>query len=153
MIPLLINESTHRMPKSYLIKWVALLTKTLGREIVNPKTAEKLKKEIVLVFVDATVQKKINSEFRGKRYATDVLSFVSEDPQNSMGELVLCPEVIRIQAKEHGLSFREELAYMVLHGILHLLGYDHETGARQAKIMFEIQDRVFEKTAVRRLNL
>jgi probable rRNA maturation factor len=52
---------------------------------------------------------------------------------------------LKRQAREHKLSFQHELGYMVLHGILHLLGYDHETSEADAEKMFAIQDEVFEK--------
>ncbi len=97
-----------------------------------------------MVFLDSQSAKKINYEFRKKNYATDVLSFSPIEP-GSLGELVMCPDVLKKQAREHGLSFRQELTYMLLHGILHLLGYDHEKSAAEAKKMFQIQDRLFEK--------
>ncbi len=85
----------------------------------------------------------MNHEFRGKDYATDVLSFDSLEP-TSLGELVLCPEVLKRQAQEHGLTYQQELGYMLLHGVLHLLGYDHETNPKDAEKMFALQDAVFE---------
>ena len=61
-----------------------------------------------------------------------------------LGELVLCGEVVRSQAEDHQLSLQEELGYLLIHGLLHLLGYEHEKGGKKAKIMFELQDRLFE---------
>ncbi len=101
-------------------------------------------RELVIAFLDQGPAKKLNQKYRGKNYATDVLSFGSEDP-SQLGELVICPQVIVRQAKEHGLANRHELGYMVLHGILHLLGYDHETSERDAKRMFALQDKIFER--------
>ncbi len=86
--------------------------------------------------------RRLNKTFRGKDYATDVLSFDATDPE-SLGELVLCPEVIQRQAKEHELSDFAEYAYMVLHGILHLLGYDHEKDDKAAREMYRLQDKIF----------
>ena len=88
--------------------------------------------------------KKVNFTFRQKNYATDVLSFEGDD-QNILGELIICPEVVLRQAREHRLSFREELGYMILHGVLHLLGFDHEKSETEAKRMFALQDRIFDK--------
>lgn len=85
----------------------------------------------------------MNKTYRGKGYATDILSFSSEDPR-CLGDLVIASSVVRAQAKDHGLSFQEELGYMVLHGMLHLLGYDHEKSRAEARKMFKIQDDVFE---------
>lgn len=137
-----VNESKHAIPKKFIEQWTASVSAELRkRKVIN---AEKAKRELTLVFLDKKPAQKINKEFRGKDYATDVLSFDSMDP-SSLGELVLCPEVLKKQAKEHGLSFQKELGYMLLHGILHLLGYDHETSEDDAKEMFNIQDTIFEK--------
>ena len=112
----------------------------------EPKLAKKLRgKELVVAFLDPGPARKLNKQFRQKDYATDVLSFGAEGDPAALGELVICPQVIVRQAKEHGLSVREELAYMVLHGVLHLLGFDHETSERDAKKMFKLQDGLFEK--------
>ena len=73
-----------------------------------------------------------------------MLSFVSDQP-GQLGELVLCPEVVQRQADEHGLSFRKEAAYLVLHGVLHLLGYEHEAGGPQADEMYALQDKIFQQ--------
>ena len=95
-----------------------------------------------VVFLDAGPARKLNLRYRRKNYATDVLSFMGEDGE--LGELVICPSVVRRQAREHGLTFEEELSYMILHGWLHLLGYDHELGRREERLMFSLQDRIFD---------
>lgn len=97
---------------------------------------------LCVAFVDRKSARELNRKFRRRDYATDVLSFEPLEP-GDLGELVICPEVISKQSREHGLLVREELGYMVLHGFLHLLGYDHEKNAREEKRMFELQDRVF----------
>ncbi len=61
-----------------------------------------------------------------------------------MGELVLCPQVISRQAKEHGLTLDDELGYIMLHGVLHLLGFDHEKNKVEETKMMTLQDEVFE---------
>lgn len=139
---LIVNESKHAAPRQFIQNWVKSLLAELNRKkIISKKETEK---ELTLVFLDKKAAQKINKEFRGKDYATDVLSFDSMEP-TSFGELVLCPEVLKRQAKEHALTYQEELGYMLLHGILHLLGYDHETNEKDAKEMFSLQDAVFEK--------
>jgi probable rRNA maturation factor len=106
---------------------------------------ERLKgKKLVVAFLDLKEARNINRLFRKRDYATDVLSFSSSDP-GVLGELAICPKVISRQAKEHGILVREEMGYMILHGILHLLGYDHEGSAAQAKKMFALQDKVFTR--------
>lgn len=138
---LIVNESKTSIPRKFLTTWGELLSK----ELIKRKTVSKKFNdiELTLVFLDLKPAKKINKEFRNKDYATDVLSFESMTP-DSLGELVLCPEVLKKQSKEHGLTFQMELGYMVLHGVLHLLGYDHEIGEAEAREMFELQDDLFE---------
>ncbi len=97
------------------------------------------------MFLDSTPAKKINWQFRGKDYPTDVLSFEPVDEESSLGELVLCPQVLQKQAVEHKQDYNDELGYMVLHGVLHLLGFDHEKSEADAKKMLELQDDVFQK--------
>ena len=97
-----------------------------------------------MVFVDATEMRRLNREYRGKDYATDVLSFEGVEP-DSLGELVLCQAVLREQAQRTGLTPRHELGYMLVHGVLHLLGYDHETGPDDEARMFALQDEIFAK--------
>ena len=137
----LINQSKVRMPRGYLESWVKLVVRKL--KSLKAISVDAAKKELVVVFMDTSSARKLNQQYRSKNYATDVLSFSSDDPE-SLGELVLCPQVLLRQAKEHGLNFRQETAYMVLHGMLHLLGYEHEAGGRAAKKMYALQDRVFQ---------
>lgn len=139
---LIINESKHTVPRKFIQEWMDRVVAELKkRKVLN---AEKARRELTLVFLDKKPAQKINNEFRGKDYATDVLSFDSMDP-SSFGELILCPEVLKKQAKEHKLTFQKELGYMLLHGTLHLLGYDHETNEKDAKEMFDLQDAIFER--------
>lgn len=100
--------------------------------------------QVVIAFVNAAEMKRMNKKFRGKNYATDVLSFAPTE-DGSLGELVFCADVLRKQAAEHQLSFEQELTYMMIHGLLHLLGYDHETSDTEAKQMFTVQDAIFAK--------
>ena len=88
--------------------------------------------------------KGLNKKYRKVDKVTDILSFESYE-KNVLGELVFCPEFIEQQAKKHGLSFYEEFSYLILHGILHLLGYDHETDEKEAERMFSLQDKLFDE--------
>jgi probable rRNA maturation factor len=134
------NLSQRRAPRRFLQLWVKQVLRELVHERVRvPADFRHLR----IVFVDPPQMKRLNRQFRQHDYATDVLSFApSED--HFLGELVICPQVVRRQSQEHQLSFRDELGYLVIHGILHLLGYDHERNAREAKKMFALQDRLFE---------
>lgn len=135
---LFLNQSHMKSPERWLKRWVGTLP--LARGLKGRGRALR-SKELVVVFVTRPEMKRLNHLYRGKDYATDVLSFSSADP-TAVGELVICPAVIRSQSKRTGLSERGELGYMVVHGVLHLLGFDHGDRDSEAE-MFALQDRVF----------
>jgi probable rRNA maturation factor len=86
-----------------------------------------------VAFVSDRRMRELNRRWRGKRGTTDVLSFPNEQDEferragdGSLGDVVISVEQAARQAKEHGLTFDEEVAQLILHGLLHLCGYDHE---------------------------
>lgn len=87
---------------------------------------------VTVAFVSDRAMRELNRRWRGKRGTTDVLSFPSEQDEFekaeglSLGDVVVSVEQAARQAEEHGLSFEDEVAQLVLHGMLHLCGYDHE---------------------------
>ena len=89
--------------------------------------------EATVVFVSDAAIRKLNRQFRGKDYATDVLSFPSQpesfetDARANLGEIVISLDRAQAQAKENGLTASNEIQQLVLHGLLHLCGYDHDT--------------------------
>jgi len=91
------------------------------------------KSDATIVFVSDDAIRKLNRKFRGRDYATDVLSFPSRaepfevDQQNHLGEVVISVQRAAAQAKSNGLSFTGEVKQLILHGFLHLCGFDHET--------------------------
>ncbi|WP_375540353.1 rRNA maturation RNase YbeY [Moraxella nasovis] len=106
-------------------------------------------KQLSVYIADAIEAQELNREYRQKDYATNVLSYPSQMsseilavlPQLPLGELVLCHEVVAKQASEQGKAFYDHLVHLLVHGILHLLGFDHELGDLQADEMegFEIE--------------
>ncbi len=135
----IVKLSQWRIPRRFLVSWLESLQKELKkRAVIDLKN-----KEITLVFVDKNHIKKLNLDFRSKPKVTDILSF-SGMTEEDLGELVICGEQVNEQSFDHGLSKKEELGYMVIHGVLHLLGYDHEKGGQQEKEMFELQDSLFD---------
>lgn len=90
---------------------------------------------VTLRFVDLPEGRRLNRAFRGKDHATNVLSFVYEDGEIALGDLVLCVPVARREAAAQGKPFFHHLAHLVVHGMLHLQGYDHEKNAREAERM------------------
>jgi len=101
------------------------------------KGEKKVSKTISIAFVGKIRIKELNRRYRRKNKATDVLSFLYDQG----GEIVLCPEVIRENSRKFGLSAKEELARSLIHGILHLLGYDHEKSKKEEKRMQNTQNR------------
>lgn len=135
----ILNQTKDKTPKKFVQDWTKLVYKNLKSQKLLKK-----EKDLIIVFVSTAKMKKLNSQFRGKNKHTDILSFEPIE-ESSLGELVLCLPVLKKQAKEHKLSLNHEIGYMLIHGILHLLGYDHETGENDAKKMFKIQDTLFDK--------
>lgn len=92
--------------------------------------------ELSLTMIDRERMAELNAEHMGKDGPTDVLSFPIEDPGSDfrsqddgppllLGDIVICPEVVRSNATAAGVAFEDEMALMVVHGVLHLLGRDH----------------------------
>lgn len=97
--------------------------------------------QITVRFVDAEEGQSLNSDYRAKNYATNVLSFPYEVKPVVCGDLVVCAEVVAREALEQGKPLATHYAHLIVHGILHLLGYDHETDTEDARYM-EDQERV-----------
>lgn len=103
--------------------------------------------------------RKINNEYRKIDKETDVLSFpmfekdeiseISGENPDVLGDIVISIERVAEQAKEYGHSFERELAYMVVHGFYHLMGYDHET-EEEKKDMREHEEKVLEALSILR---
>ena len=85
-------------------------------------------------FVEAIEGRALNAEYRGKDYATNVLTFVYDDEQPHAGDIVLCVPVVRQEAQAQDKPLTAHFAHLVVHGTLHMQGYDHER-ATDAKAM------------------
>ena len=105
--------------------------------------------DVSIQVVGEAKMRRLNRAHRGKDHATDVLAFAMRDGErmdaSDWGDVFLCPAVIRRQAKEHGVAFEEEFVRTLIHGMLHLAGYDHERRAA-AKRMFRLQERILGQT-------
>ncbi|HEX5392309.1 MAG TPA: rRNA maturation RNase YbeY [Rhodocyclaceae bacterium] len=91
--------------------------------------------EVTIRFVDAEEGQALNRDYRGKDYATNVLSFPYETEPAVMGDLVVCLPVVQREAQEQGKPIDAHFAHLIVHGILHLHGYDHETSKKDAEAM------------------
>lgn len=104
---------------------------TKAWEAFAEKAAAKIGKDgsaATIAFVSDQSIRRLNRQFRGVDKATDVLSFPADDADKvNLGDIAISVETAAKQAKENGLTFDEEVAQLILHGLLHLCGYDHET--------------------------
>lgn len=104
------------------------------------KVAERVLKEekskesgLSIAIVGSRRSRQLNLQYRGKDKPANVLSF--PESEFGLGEVVICPEQVKKDAKEYGMIFERALAWMLIHGILHLLDYDHEKSEPLAKRM------------------
>ncbi len=137
-----VNQTTAKINTKRLTKTLVTITQSLKKRRLRNKKKLSTCQEIVFVFLTARQMQKINMQFRGKDRPTDVLSFESQDA-HTLGELIFCLPVLKKQAKEHKQSLEDELTLMMIHGILHLLGYDHEASKAEDALMFQIQEFCF----------
>ena len=122
----------------------SLIKRVLKHENVKNAT-------LSLVFVDNETIREINKNYRGKDSITDVISFAFEDNGileynkiRFLGEIYVCiPRMIE-QANSYGHSETRELAFLVCHGLLHLLGYDHME-KEDEKVMFTLQEKMLDE--------
>ncbi len=142
-------------------RWAGLARQVLQARGVKGET------EVSLLFVDEDTSAALNEQFLGKTGPTDVLSFPIEDeagptgrfpdfggsgPGSSaeqgiltlLGDVVICPVVAARNAVEHEVSFEDEVALLVVHGLLHLLGMDHENEA-QAERMEAVEQQLLTR--------
>ena len=114
--------------------------------------------EFNVLFVDSNTIHDINKTYRNVDRVTDVISFALEDNKTIeldhrlLGDIYICVERAEEQAKEYGHSFLRELAFLTIHGLLHLLGYDHME-KEEEKIMFQKQEDILNEFGIRRENI
>ena len=107
-----------------------------------------------IIFVNESCIKELNRDYRGKDAVTDVISFAFEDNGNELpdgirmlGDIYICIPRMKEQAKNYGHSEKRELSFLVVHGLLHLLGYDHMS-LEEEKVMFGLQEEILAKLGI-----
>ncbi len=103
--------------------------------------------DLSLAFVDARAARRLNREFRHRDYATNVLTFAYERHPRLAADIVICVPVVRREAREQGKTLRQHLAHLVIHGVLHALGFDHER-MRDARIMQDLERRILAELRI-----
>ena len=119
----LADAATHRaaLPRHSVARWI--------------RHALAVDAEITVRIVDAEEGQRLNREFRGKDYATNVLTFDYAQSPTVMADLVLCAPVVAAEAKEQRKTLAAHYAHLLVHGTLHAQGWDHETGEADAEEM------------------
>lgn len=141
------NETEKNLEKE-MDKLYKLLDFTLKREKLENV-------EFNIIFVDSNMIHEINKTYRNVDKVTDVISFALEDNKTVeldhrlLGDIYICIERAEEQAKEYGHSFLRELAFLTIHGLLHLLGYDHMEKTEE-EIMFKKQEDILNEFGIKR---
>lgn len=114
--------------------------------------------ELAITLVDVDRMTDLHVQWMDEPGPTDVLSFPMDDLRSAapgmepergvLGDIVLCPEFVQTQAAERGRALDAELAFLLTHGMLHLIGYDHAT-QEEYDAMFALQDELLERWASR----
>jgi probable rRNA maturation factor len=103
--------------------------------------------ELCLVLVGNAEIRKLNAKFRQKDYPTDVLSFPAGDKLppgvRLLGDIVISVEKAKEQSKERRRTLNDEMVTLMIHGIVHLLGYDHERSPKDARIMNRLEKKIY----------
>ncbi|TAK03252.1 rRNA maturation RNase YbeY [Patescibacteria group bacterium] len=120
----------------------------VGRALKAVSAALRLRRdtEISIAFVSEREMRALNRQWRGSDKVTDVLSFGRLERAET-GEVLICYEQAARQAKEMKHSARDEVLFLLVHGVLHLFGYDHERPS-DAKKMFPLQARILTKLGI-----
>lgn len=152
-----INVHNQQQKINWLPTWEDIIYNVCGELAVLQGLTADAEAEIVLV--DNTAIRALNAEYRGKDNVTDVISFALNDTDGELpphpasewllGDIYISLERCAEQAAEYGHAFERELAYLTVHGLLHLLGYDHDTEQNKAE-MRQIEEGVLSTLTLSR---
>ena len=111
------------------------------------KAAQERNCIVTVRFVGTREGQTLNALYRGKDYATNVLAFVYDDNEPLTGDIVLCSPVLRQEARAQGKPLADHCAQLVIHGMLHLQGYQHDT-VRAARAMERRETAILDRLGV-----
>lgn len=136
--------SYHRLARQAAKATASLLPASAWRETIGLE-----KPSLCISIVSRQTIAKLNREHRNKDRATDVLSFPSARVPGSgfIGDVLVCWQVAKSQTEQFHTTPRTELQRLVVHGVLHLFGYDHEISPQEARRMFSLQDKILRTLA------
>ena len=140
------NKTEEKIDKSFVRKVVKHTLKKMEAE----------KSEVNIIFVGLEEIHEINKTYRNVDRPTDVISFALEDTEDVtvyeervLGDIYICLDKVHEQAKEYGHTEIRERAFLIVHGLLHLLGYDHMI-KEEEKIMFGLQEEILNEMGITR---
>lgn len=135
---MIVFDTVTRLPASITDSDLRRVGRSLGRAL-RLRSA----RHVGLAFVDEKEIQRLNKTFRRKNKPTDVLSFEPEQggEKGYLGDIAICPAYAKREAARRSLAWREELIRLMVHGVLHLSGYDHATEEEEVK-MFALQERL-----------
>ena len=137
-MPLIISDSNNYTRRFNKLSLKNAITFVLRKLKLSSKT-------IYITFISDYKMKKINNEYRQKNTSTDVLSFNYENSSNNvMGEILISMNYCKKNILKNKNSLSKEVIILSIHGILHLLGYDHDN-LENEKIMFELQEKLYSE--------
>ena len=108
------------------------------------KSALRIEAQFTIRLVGRREARLLNRAFRGKDYATNVLTFVYSDRKPLQGDIVLCAPVIAKEARDQRKTLEAHFAHLVVHGVLHLQGYDHDD-IKDAEVMETLESEIVRK--------
>ena len=108
------------------------------------KAALRVESEVTIRIVDEHEARALNSQYRGKDYATNVLTFPITEKPILMGDIVICAPVVADESIAQNKSIEAHFAHLTVHGMLHLSGFDHETEP-QAELMEALEVQILAK--------
>jgi probable rRNA maturation factor len=135
---LIINDHQYSVPENF--------DQIISTTLLMTKQDEHISVSIIFVNNDEMIE--FNSKYRGYTQSTDVLSFEAGelDPESGriiLGDIVVCYPYVMDQSKILNNNLQDELSLMIIHGLLHLLGYDHDNDSSKAQ-MWNLQDKILE---------
>lgn len=127
----------------------ALADRTVRRVVAAVLRGERREAAVSVTFLGKLAMRRLNARHKGRDEPTDVIAFTLRGPDGAtVGDVYVCPWIARREAKARAIPLRQELIRLVVHGTLHVLGYDHPAGTgREASGMWRRQERYVEVLA------
>ncbi|MCZ2158069.1 rRNA maturation RNase YbeY [Bartonella sp. 220] len=130
------------------------ITEKILKTTMHHVSLDNVISEISLLFTDNKHMAQINAQWRNKNKPTNVLSFpayplkAGDPPGPMLGDIIIAQETVALEAKKEGKLFQDHLAHMIVHGLLHLLGYNHETDD-EAHHMEKLEREILQKLSIK----